>query len=329
LSCHQPIKIVLDGTWLTVPDPCSIVYVDALTDLLRDVRADRADVCRSFSSPPWSLAFTVTAPFTLVTAVCGETWLLVEDGTPVLMRRGAVGLIRGPLRFVLADDPATAPQIEVGHPDCKRWRVGTRTYGLGSDGDTLVITGSYSVDGGAAARLLNSLPAAFVVPCDDERCPTLDVLAGEVAKDQAGQDIVLERLLELLLVYALREWFDRPEANTPAWYRALGDETVGPALRAMHDVPERAWTVAELAARAGVSRAALARRFTALVGVPPLTYLTEWRMDVAADLLRKPDATIGSVARAVGYADGFTFSTAFKRVRGVRPSDHRVVALRA
>jgi AraC-like DNA-binding protein len=303
--------------------------VDALTDLLRGVRAHHADVCRSFASPPWSLAFTVAAPFTLVTAVRGDTWLLVEDGTRILMRPGDLGLIRGPQRFVLADDPATPPQIEVGDPDCEQWRVGTRTYGVDTDGDTLVITAGYSVDGGAAGRLLNALPAAFVVSCEDERCPTLDVLAAEIAKEQAGQDIVLERLLDLLLVYALREWFDRPEANTPAWYRALGDETVGPALRAMHDEPQRAWTVAELAARAGVSRAALARRFTTLVGVPPLTYLTEWRMNVAADLLAEPEATIGSVARAVGYADGFAFSTAFKRVRGVRPSDHRVVALRA
>ncbi|MFJ6676387.1 AraC family transcriptional regulator [Actinosynnema sp. NPDC091369] len=303
---------------------------NALTDLLRGVRAQRADICRSFASPPWSLAFTTTTPFTLVTAVRGETWLLGEDGSRVLLRSGSAGLIRGSRRFVLADDPATPPQVEVGAaPDCEQWRVGTRTYGLDAEGETLVVTAGYSVDGGAATRLLDSLPAVVVVPCDDEHCPTLDVLAAEVAKDQAGQDIVLERLLELLLVYALREWFDRPEANTPAWYRALGDGVVGPALRAIHDAPERAWTVADLAAHAGVSRAAMARRFTALVGVPPLTYLTRWRMDVAEDLLRQPDATVGSVARAVGYADGFAFSTAFKRVRGVRPSDHRVVAVRA
>ncbi len=320
---------MLDGTWFTVRDACSIVYVDALTTLLRGVHAQRADLCRSFASPPWSLAFTATAPLTLVTAVRGDTWLLVEDGTSVLLRPGDFGVIRGPMRFVLADDPSTPPQIDLDGPDCEQWLVDTRTYGFGADQDALVITGSYAVERGVSDRLLNALPRAFVVPCGDEHCPTLDVLATEIPKDQAGQDVILDRLLDLLLVYVLREWFDRPDSNTPAWYRALGDETVGPALRAMHDEPERAWTVAELAARAGVSRAALARRFTTLVGVPPLTYLTEWRMDVAADLLTQPDATVSSVARAVGYADGFAFSTAFKRVRGVRPSDHRVVALRA
>ncbi|GAB2973314.1 AraC family transcriptional regulator [Saccharothrix stipae] len=326
---------MLDGTWLTVPDACSIVYVDPLTDLLRGVHAQHADVCRSFASPPWSLAFPATAPFTLITAVRGDTWLLVEDGTSILMRPGDVGLVRGPLRFVLADDPSTSPQLEITAADCEQWRVGPRTYGFADKGDTVVITAAYDVESRMARRLLNALPAAFVVSCEDEHCPTLDVLSAEISKEQAGQDIILERLLDLLLAYTLREWFDGSEANTPAWYRALSDEIVGPALHAMHDSPERAWTVAELAARAGVSRTALARRFTTLVGVPPLTYLTEWRMDVAADLLRRPDATVRSVARAVGYADGFTFSTAFKRVRGVRPSDHRrpgdhrVVALRA
>nr|WP_328809424.1 AraC family transcriptional regulator [Saccharothrix sp. 6-C] len=310
-------------------DVAQVAGVDALADLLRGLRARRAEVCRSFASPPWALAFTETTPFTLVAAVRGDTWLLAENDTPVLLRPGSLALIHGPQRFVLADDPSTPPQLEVREVDCEQWLVGTRTYGLSGDGDTLVVTAAYSVEGDVAARLLKALPSTFVVPCDEEHCPTVEVLAAEVAKDQTGQDIVLERLLDLLLVYALREWFDRPGSNTPAWYRALGDETVGPALRAMHDEPQRAWTVAELAARAGVSRTALARRFTALVGVPPLTYLTQWRMDVAADLLGKPDATIGSVARAVGYADGFAFSTAFKRVRGVRPSDHRVVALRA
>ncbi|MFD1146365.1 AraC family transcriptional regulator [Saccharothrix hoggarensis] len=303
--------------------------MDALTDLLRGVHAQHALVCRSFASPPWSLGFSVTAPLTLITTVRGTAWLLTEDGARLLMRPGDIGLVRGPHRFVLADDPSTPPQIQVGEPDCERWRLGTRTYGFDASGDTVVITGAYEVEGSVSDRLLNALPAAFVVPCADGPCPALDLLSEEVAKDRPGQDIVLDRLVDLLLVFALREWFDRPEANTPAWYRALGDEIVGPALRAIHDEPRHAWTVAELAARAGVSRAALARRFTALVGVPPLTYLTEWRMDLAADLLAKPDATIGSVARAVGYADPFAFSTAFKRVRGVRPSDHRVVALRA
>ncbi|CCH29143.1 AraC family transcriptional regulator [Actinosynnema sp. NPDC047251] len=301
--------------------------MDALTDLLRGVRAQSALMCRSSASPPWAVRYAGPASLTAVMTSHGDAWLVADGHQPMRLRAGDVGLIRGPLPFVLADDPATPPQVDTSLAGCDRWIVGTRTYRLGDEGGTRVLTGSYEVEGSISDRLLNALPQAFVVPCGP--CPTVDLLSDEIAKDQPGQESVLDRLLDLLLVFALREWFDRPEANPPAWYRALGDPVVGPALRAIHDEPARTWTVGELADRAKVSRAVLAKRFTAQVGVPPLTYLTEWRMSVAADLLAKPDATVHSVARAVGYRDGFAFSTAFKRVRGVRPSDHRVVALRA
>ena len=98
---------------------------------------------------------------------------------------------------------------------------------------------------------------------------------------------------------------------------------IGPVLRAMHAEPGRPWTVVTLAKVAGASRAAFARRFTALVGEPPLAYLTSWRMTLAADLLRRQGTSVASVASQVGYADGFAFSSAFKRVRGVSPSAYR------
>ncbi|MFD0551063.1 helix-turn-helix transcriptional regulator [Streptomyces rectiviolaceus] len=91
----------------------------------------------------------------------------------------------------------------------------------------------------------------------------------------------------------------------------------------MHDEPSRPWTVASLAARAQVSRAAFARNFAELVGRPPMAYLTEWRMTLAAELLAEPGATVASVAGQVGYADGFSFSDAFKRIRGIAPTGYR------
>lgn len=135
--------------------------------------------------------------------------------------------------------------------------------------------------------------------------------------------MVLDRLLDLLLIDALRTWFSRPGAQAPAWYRALGDPVVGQALRLLQNEPAHPWTVAALAGRTGVSRAGLARRFTELVGEPPMAYLTGWRLAVAADLLRETDATVEAVAHKVGYSQAFAFSTAFKRVRGVSPQDYR------
>jgi AraC-like DNA-binding protein len=138
-----------------------------------------------------------------------------------------------------------------------------------------------------------------------------------------AQEMVLDRLLDLLLVSVLRSWLAAPDAGVPGWYRAESDPVVGPALRLMHDDPAHPWTVAELAARTGASRASLARRFAGLVGEPPMAYLTGWRITLAADLLRQADATIGAVARQVGYGSAFALSAAFKRERGVSPQEYR------
>ena len=100
----------------------------------------------------------------------------------------------------------------------------------------------------------------------------------------------------------------------------------GHALRLLHHNPAHPWTVAELARETGVSRAALARRFNDLVGEPPMAFLTSWRIALAADLLLEPGATVGSVAEQVGYGSPFALSTAFKRVRGISPQEHRAAA---
>jgi AraC-like DNA-binding protein len=147
----------------------------------------------------------------------------------------------------------------------------------------------------------------------------IPLLADEIVKDEPGKEEVIDRLLELLLNAVLRACFAPPEAEAPGWYRASGDPVVGHALRLLHNDPARPWTVAELARETGVSRAALARRFHELVGEPPMTFLTGWRIALAADLLREPGATIASVADQVGYGTPFALSAAFKRMRGISP----------
>ena len=151
-------------------------------------------------------------------------------------------------------------------------------------------------------------------------------MADEIVKDDLGQEAVLDRLLDLLLIAVLHAWFARPDADAPGWYRAYGDPVVGHALRLLHHDPAHAWTVAGLAAATGVSRAALARRFNDLVGEPPMSFLTGRRIALAADLLREPGATVGSVAHQVGYGSPYALSTAFKRLRGISPQQHRVAA---
>jgi AraC-like DNA-binding protein len=134
---------------------------------------------------------------------------------------------------------------------------------------------------------------------------------------------VLDRLLDLLLVAAVRAHFTRAAADAPGWFRAQGDPMVSSALRLMQDNPAEPWTLASLAQETHVSRATLARRFTEVVGQPPMEFLTEWRLALAADLILDPTETIASVAAKVGYGSAYALSAAFKRVRGVRPGEYR------
>jgi AraC-like DNA-binding protein len=310
--------------------------VDALTGLLDGPRARGAFLLRSILRPPWSLRIQDRAPLTLVALMRGEAWVVPETGGATRLRPGDVAIIRGPEPYTVADDPATPPQIVIlpgqhcatpgGEPLEQAMDLGVRTWGNDPDGPTMMVTGTYQLDNEVSRRLLAALPTMLVLAAGAWESPLIPLLDSEIAKDDIGQEVVLDRLLDLLLIAVLRAWFSRPEAEAPAWYRAHGDPVVGRALRMLHNNPAHPWTVAGLAAETGVSRAALARRFTDLVGEPPMTFLTGWRLTMAADLLREPDATVGSVARRVGYGSAFALSTAFKRVHGVSPQEHRVGA---
>jgi AraC-like DNA-binding protein len=310
--------------------------MDAVAGLLDGPRARGAFLLRSQLDPPWSMRIADEAPLCLIAITRGEAWLLPEDAEPLRLGRGDVAVIRGPDAYVLADHPGTEPQVVIlpGQrcvtPDGQDVELisymGVRTWGNSPVGSTVMLSGTYELEGEVSRRLLRALPPLLVLPGDSWESPLLGLLADEIVKDDPGQEAVLDRLLDLLLIAVLRAWFSRPDAQAPRWYRAYSDPVVGKALRLIHDDPAHRWTIAELAAEAGVSRAAFARRFTELVGEPPMTFLTDWRLSLAADLLLEPGATIGSVAYEVGYATPFALSTAFKRVRGVSPRQHRLAA---
>jgi AraC-like DNA-binding protein len=313
--------------------------MDAVAGLLDGPRARGAFLLRSVLDPPWSLRIADEAPLTVVAVVRGSAWLWFDGTEPTRLTGGDVAIVHGPDHYTVADDPSTAPQAtilpgqECLTPDGRRLdamtHLGVRTWGNKLDGETTLLTGTYQLDGEVGGRLLRALPPLVVLRDEQLRSPLVPLLADEVVKDAPGQEAVLDRLLDLLLIAMLRAWLARPEAAAPPWYSAYGDPVVGPALRLLHNEPARPWTVGVLADAVGVSRATLARRFNELVGEPPMAFLTDWRITLAADLLREPGATIGSVAHQVGYGSPFALSAAFKRVRGVSPQQHRAAAAAA
>ncbi|MQA93398.1 MAG: helix-turn-helix domain-containing protein [Streptosporangiales bacterium] len=280
--------------------------------MLDGARARGAFVLRTIQSSPWSVQVRDRAPLSVVAVLRGMPWVVPSAGDAVRLYRCA-----GPW-------PRCAPPCP--RPRAAPRRPGSSVEGRddGADGSSVLLIGKYRRPGEIATHLLSALPPLLVIPrAAHGESALVSRLAEETVRNEPGQDLVLERLLDLLLVAILRAWFTRPDADAPPRYRANGDPVVGPVLRLIHGHPDHPWTVAALAGRTGVSRATLARRSTGLVGMPPMAYLTEWRIDLAADLLKNSDTTIDSIARQVGYGSAFAFSTAFKRARGISPQRHR------
>ncbi|MFE0751066.1 AraC family transcriptional regulator [Gordonia sp. NPDC058843] len=304
--------------------------MDAFGDLLRGVRSHGSVFGYARLSTPWSLDFVDGAPLTLCAVVDGVGWVVRDGVEPVRVTSGDTVVVRGPETFSFRDEVDTDAAPEACGVHCStpelggaRHRQGWTDHGDAS-ASTSIVVGAYPVHGEIGDRLLEVIPPVILIPADDEADAVTRYLATELQADRPGQQVVLDRLLDWLLVCSLRTWFDGHQHEAPQWYSAMHDDVVGPVLGIMHAEIDKPWTVAALAGRSGVSRAAFAKRFADLVGEPPLTYLTRWRMTVAADrLLERPDLTIADVAREVGYTDPFTFSSAFKRIKGSNPSTHR------
>ncbi|WP_406285670.1 AraC family transcriptional regulator [Embleya sp. NBC_00896] len=312
--------------------------MDALASLLNGPRAQGAFLLRSMLSPPWSMRIHDEAPLTLVAIVRGHAWINLDRGDAKRLEAGDVAIVSGPDHYRICDDPTSLPQIII-HPGqrcttpdgqdlAKAMALGVRTWGNSADAETIMLTGTYQLAGEVSRPLLEALPRLLVVRPDERDCPVIPLLASEIVKDEPGQEAVLDRVLDLLLIAVLRTWFAESGRDAPGWYQGYRDPMVGQALCLIYNNPEQPWTVGSLASAVGVSRASLARRFADLIGEPPMAFLTSWRLALAADLLCEPGASVGGVAEKVGYGDAFAFSTAFKRVRGISPREHRTRALR-
>jgi AraC-like DNA-binding protein len=307
--------------------------MDVLGHLLSGPRAREAFLLRVAMNPPWAMRIEDDPALTIVAVTQGSLWLTGLTEEPTRLDTGDVLLVRGDPPYTVGDHPATPVQVRVGpgaqcfDPDgClvdQSMALGVRTWGNSRDGADVFLVGTWEAATEVGRPLLSALPEYVVLRRAEWDPRIVDLLSAEIGREAPGQEVVLDRLLDLLLVSAVRSWLGGQQAVPGLSAR---DPVVDHALRLMHHAPEHGWTIASLAAQAGVSRAALARRFTDVLGEPPMTYLTRWRLALAADLLASTDHGIERIAREVGYGSPFALSAAFKRVRGVSPQQHRRTA---
>jgi AraC-like DNA-binding protein len=150
----------------------------------------------------------------------------------------------------------------------------------------------------------------------------VNLLSHEAGQLQPGSEIVISRLTDLLFIQVLRAWM-REHAPRQGWLAALSHPQIGPVLAAVHEQPERAWTVEALAALAHLSRSAFSARFAKVVGEPAQTYLMRLRMQAAARLISERRASLAEIAAATGYESEAAFNKAFKRWHGLAPGQFR------
>jgi AraC-like DNA-binding protein len=297
--------------------------VDVLADLLARARARGAVFSSLRLAQPWGAAFSGTRPLTLHALLAGTAVLEAPDlPTPIVLTAGDLILGRSgnPYAITYAPGAVATPIAEL------RSTVAATPPATPSPDAAELLCGAYTLEGTVCDGLLASLPRFVVLHAADQGAELTGAMAlftAEVGRDAPGQQTVMDHLLDLILVYLLRAWFAQPGSAAPGWYHALEDPALGAVLRAVHAEPARRWTVASMAELAGMSRAAFARRFAQRVGVPPSTYLTNLRMDLADAALLRPGSTLADVATAVGYRTEFAFSDAFKRHHGTTPGRWR------
>jgi AraC-like DNA-binding protein len=319
--------------------------MDAVSDVLRAVRLSGAVYLNGTFTAPWCVIGHTDA------ALCGAYLPRSERVVSYHL------IIEGSCRAQLADDPDSAVHLSAGEllvvPQGETHLLGsdldlspvpselllagpmsatpgevmTLAYG-GGGSTTRIVCGFLACDDTLTNPLLSSLPRLFKIDMrHDPRAAWLEsslkFAAAEAADSRAGGTIVLARLSELLFVEAVRSCIEALPADQTGWLAGVRDRYVGRALSLLHAQSVHHWTVDELARKVGLSRSALAQRFTDLLGQPPMQYLARWRMQIAAQELRVGSKSLAAVAEKIGYESEAAFSRAFRREFGMPPAGWR------
>jgi AraC-like DNA-binding protein len=303
--------------------------MDALADVIDVSRVRGALLAHVRAYGPWGIRLHATRGAAFHAVLAGACWLRVEDSAPRQLMPGDVVLLPTGIEHELVSelDGGSRPYDRVAKEQL-----------LSAEGE-LVISGhgacarflcaSYDYDHNVVHPLLSLLPPVLHIPAStgsvsvSSVAAVLQLLAAELGDRQPAAPAVVNRLVEVVFVHVLRGWIQTTSDGPASWLRSLRDPVVARTLTLMRGRPDHPWTLDFLAREVAVSRATLARRFTELVGEPPLSYLMRWRMDLAARSLRESDQPIEAIAASVGYTSEFAFSRAFAGQRGAPPGRYR------
>jgi AraC-like DNA-binding protein len=326
---------------------------DTLSDVLRAVRLRGAIFYYLEGAPPW-VAEAPSAP-EIIRAIMpgvdhmiefhglveGSCWAAITGESPIRLHAGDLVLFPQGDAHVMSSAPGLrAPSVDTSvffapRPpqlpyalSMKGAEITTaRLDGAGRD-RTTVVCGFLGLDARPFNPLLAALPRVLHVPsrtlgADSWVATFMRAVVIESNQRRPGGEAVLERMSEMLFVEVIRRYADSLPAEQTGWLAGMRDAAVGRALALLHEKPAEAWTLERLGDEAGLSRSSLHERFVHFIGQPPMQYLTQWRMQVAASLLQDTSAKLVDIAQRVGYESEAAFSRAFKRVVGLAPGAWR------
>jgi AraC-like DNA-binding protein len=304
--------------------------MDVLTDALNAVDLKGWISARRELTPPWRYNFAASKDMIFHVLGSGGGYLSVEgDPTPLRVEDGAVLLFPFGNAHSIGDK-LTSPLTQVLHVDYdaqREYQGFPSATDESNDSKMVVLCGAFHVEHPGAFSLLHSLPKVIHIPAEQGRTvegfvEIVQLIAREAAAPRLGAQVMLRRLTELLFIHVIRIWVEQQAASSRGWVTALRDQSVSTALGLIHQSPEHGWKVEELAEAVALSRSVFSARFTRLVGEPPITYLTHWRMHKATRLL-KENVEIEKIAALLGYESGVAFRKAFKREVGTPPARYR------
>jgi AraC-like DNA-binding protein len=301
--------------------------MDVLTDVLNTLELKGWLSSRRELAPPWRYDFAATKDCMFHVLSSDRAYLHVEgEDESIRVEDGDVVLFPMGHPHSLYDDP-TSPLTKVVHLDFNPQRGHQVVNCEGEGPKPLMFCGAFHFEYPNDFPLLRRLPKLIHVSGAQGRMEEgvgdiVRLITRESASQQPGAEVMLRRLTELLFIQIIRLWIDQQAEVSVGWVGALRDQPINAALGLIHQSPERRWKVEDLAKVAALSRSAFSARFTELVGEPPMTYLTRWRMLRATRLL-KNEVRMETIAELLGYQSEVAFRKAFKREIGIPPAQYR------